>query len=139
MSTRTTVSEAKTTMYRSRWFMPAFCLFLGVLIFGAFWIGGDPGTGAVSGSVMVLLGAVFLFGGRRSETLSGIGGPGRDERFERIDVHATAIAGTVVIIALIVCWLYELTQGRDGMPYAALMAVGGVAYGLAVAFLRWRS
>jgi uncharacterized integral membrane protein len=45
---------------RSRWWMPAFCLFLGAVMFGA-------------------LAAVFAFG-RRSETLQGLGGPGRDER-----------------------------------------------------------
>jgi len=136
--TRTPVSE-ESAVYRTRWFFPVFCLFLGAIILAAFWIGGDPGTGLRSGAVMVVLGAVFFFGSRRSETLAGIGGPGRDERWQAIDVHATATSGVVIIVALIGCWLYELTQGQDGMPYAALMAVGGLAYALAVAWLRWRS
>jgi len=31
---------------RSRWWMPAFCVFLGVLILGAFWIGDRGATSA---------------------------------------------------------------------------------------------
>ncbi len=139
MSTTSTPMSKGHSVYRSRWFMPAFCLFLAALIFGAFWIGGDPGTGAQSGGILVALGAVFLFGGRRSETLRGLGGPGRDERWQMIDVHATAMTGVVLVVVVIGCWLYEIAQGRDGMPYAALGAVGGLAYVIAVAFLRWRS
>jgi hypothetical protein len=139
MSTTRSPMNEGPRLYRSRWFMPAFCLFLAVLIFGAFAIGGDTATGLRSAAVMVLLGAVFLFGSRRSETLAGLGGPGRDERWHAIDVHATALTGVVLVVALIGCWLYEVAQGRDGMPYAALCAVGGVAYVLAVALLRWRS
>jgi hypothetical protein len=35
-------------------------------------------------------------------------------------------------------WLYELANGDDGSPYGQLLAVGGIAYIAAVAFLRWR-
>ena len=40
---------------------------------------------------------------------------------------------------IIGAWLVEIAQGKDGSPYAQLGAVGGLAYVLAVAFLRWRS
>jgi hypothetical protein len=83
--------------------------------------------------------ALFYFGARRSETLAGIGGPTRDERWETIDVHATALAGVVVMVAVIGAFLVEVAQGKDGSPYFALGAVGGLAYILAVALLRWRS
>ena len=83
--------------------------------------------------------ALFYFGGRRSETLAGIGGPARDERWERIDLHATALAGIVLIIVIIGAFLVEVAQGKDGSPYSALGAIGGVAYILSIAFLRWRS
>ena len=46
MSTTRTPMSKGPAVYRTRWFMPAFCLFLGALIFGAFWIGGDTGDGA---------------------------------------------------------------------------------------------
>jgi hypothetical protein len=118
--------------------MPAFSVFLGVLMLGAFWIGGDPGEGALALGVMVALGAVFLFG-RRSETLQGLGGPGRDERWERIDIHATALAGMVLICVIIGAFLVDVASGGDGNPYGLLGAVAGIAYIVAVAVLRARS
>ena len=42
---------------RSRWWMPAFCLFLGAVMFGAFAIGGNVGQGAFSFGIMAALGA----------------------------------------------------------------------------------
>jgi hypothetical protein len=138
MSTNNPV-DAMNRLYKTRWFMPAFCVFFAALIFTAFAIGGDPGSGALSGSVLLIVGAVFYFGGRRSETLAGLGGPGRDERWAQIDVHATALAGAVLVLVIIGAWLVEIAQGKDGSPYAALGAVGGLAYIVAVAFLRWRS
>ena len=89
-------------------------------------------------AVLAALGAVFLFG-RRSETLQGLGGPGRDERWAMIDVHATALTGLVVILAIIGGWLYEIADGQDGEPFTWLGAVAGLAYILAVAVLRRRS
>jgi hypothetical protein len=41
---------------------------------------------------MTAFGALILFGGR-SETVRGLRGDGRDERFRQIDMHATALAG----------------------------------------------
>jgi hypothetical protein len=58
--------------------MPAFTVALGVAILVAAWAGGDPAFGAFGLGLMTALGAVFLLGGR-SETLSGLGRPGRDE------------------------------------------------------------
>ena len=122
--------DPMSRLHRTRWFMPAFALFLGALILGAYWIGGEPGAGAGGFGVMAVIAAVFFI---------GIGGPGRDERWERIDVHATAIAGVVLVTAIIVAWLVEVAQGGDGEPYTQLGAIGGLGYLLAVAFLRWRS
>jgi hypothetical protein len=140
MSTTTpTRTDPVNRLYRTRWFMPAFSVFLAAAIFVAYWIGDQPGTGAGGAAILVLLGAVFYFGGRRSETLSGLGGPGRDERWERIDLAATALAGIVVITAIIVAWLVDVAKGGDGSPYTQLGALGGLAYVLAVALLRWRS
>ena len=124
--------------WRSKWWMPGFSLFLGALILGAFWIGGDPWEGLWGFLVMAALGALFLFGSR-SETLRGLGGPGRDERWAMIDLSATAFAGFVLIGAIIGMWLYEIANGRDGNPYALLGAVAGVAYIAAVVWGRFRS
>src|SRR3954454_10317167 len=100
-------------LYRTRWFMPAFCVLLAALVFTAFAIGGNAGDGAVSAGVLVLLGAVFLSGPRRSETLAGLGGPGRDERWAQIDVHATVLAGVALLLVLIGAWRLEVGPGHD--------------------------
>jgi hypothetical protein len=130
-------TAANRPYYRRRWWMPAFSVFLGLLMLGAFWIGGDPGQGAGALGVMVVLGAVFLFG-RRSETLQGLGGPGRDERWEKIDIHATALTGLVLISVVIGAFLVDVASGGDGNPYGLLGAVAGVTYIVAVAVLRAR-
>jgi hypothetical protein len=118
--------------------MPGFCLLLGVVILAAFAIGGNLGQGLAVFAIMVALGVVFL-AGRRSETLQGLGGPARDERWAMIDMRATAFSGVAVILAVIGGWLYEVADGRDGSPFVWLAAVAGVAYILAVVILRRRS
>jgi drug/metabolite transporter (DMT)-like permease len=125
------------TMCRSRWFLPLFALALGGVVFGAQAIGGDPGSGLVSLGIMAFAGAVFLFGGR-GETIRGLRGDGRDERFQRIDIHATAFAGTVVITGVIVGFIVELAHGRDGNPFTWLGALGGIAYIAAIVAMRLR-
>jgi hypothetical protein len=123
--------------WRSRWSMPAFSVFLGLLILVASWIGDRRDDGLAGLGIMTAVGLLFLLGGR-SDTLAGLGGPRRDERWQSIDLRATATAGTVIVVAIIGSWLYELTQGRDGEPYVQLGALGGVAYIVAVAVLRLR-
>jgi drug/metabolite transporter (DMT)-like permease len=125
------------TMCSSRWFLPLFALALGGVVFGAEAIGGHPGDGLISLGIMALAGAVFLFGGR-SETIRGLRGDGRDERFQRIDIHATAFAGTAVIFAIIVAFVVELAHGHNGNPYSWLGAIGGIAYIAAVILMRLR-
>ena len=56
-----------------------------------------------------------------------------------IDLHASALAGFVVIAILVGAWLWELAHGRDGGQYSRIGALGGVAYILAIAYLRWRA
>ena len=125
------------TMCSSRWFLPLFALALGGVVFGAQAIGGHPGSGLVSLGIMALAAAVFLFGGR-SETIRGLRGDGRDERFQRIDIHATAFAGIVVIAAVIVGFIVELAHGHNGNPYSWLGALGAVAYVAAIVAMRLR-
>ena len=122
---------------RFRWFMPLFCLGLGVVVLVASWLGGQLGTGLYGLVVMTAFGIVLLLLGGRSETIRGLT-TGRDERFAQIDLRATAVAGLALIITLIVAWLVEIARGHSGNPYGWLGAIGGVAYILAVAFFRWR-
>jgi hypothetical protein len=122
---------------KSKWFLPLFAVALGVVVFVAQWIGGDPGSGLVSFAIMAGFGALVLLGGR-SETIRGLRGDGRDERFRRIDIHATAIAGLAVISAIIIAFLVELARGHNGSPYDWLGAIAGLAYLAAIVIFRIR-
>ena len=125
------------TMCRSRWFLPLFALALGGVVFGAQAVAGHPGSGLVSLGIMAAAGAVFLFGGR-SETIRGLRGDGRDERFRKIDIHATALAGLAVISAIIIASIVELAQGHGPGAYGWLAVVAGVTYIAAIIVFRIR-
>ena len=122
---------------RSKWFLPLFSVALGFVMLAAMWIGGNPSTGLQSLAIMTVFGALILLGGR-SETVRGLRGDGRDERFRQIDIHATALAGIVVLTSIIVAFIVEVARGHDGNPYGQLGAIGGLAYLVAIAFMRWR-
>ena len=127
-----------TTVLRTKWFMPTFAVAIGVLFLVVFWVGGDVGSGLWSLAVMSVFGVAILALGR-FDLVRGLRGDGRDEYWERLDIHATALAGLVTISLIIVMCLWEWAHGRDGSPYAQLGAIAGVAYIAAVAVLRWRS
>src|SRR5262249_2537217 len=116
---------------RSRWFLPLFAVALGAVVCAAQAVGGDVAGGLGSLGIRTAFGAVVLLGGR-SETIRGLRGDGRDERFRTIDVHATAFAGIAVITAIIVAFVIEVARGHDGQPYTWLGALAGVAYLVAV-------
>jgi hypothetical protein len=122
---------------KSKWFVPLVAVALGFGVFAAQWIGGDPGSGLVSLGIMTAFGALILVGGR-SETIRGLRGDGRDERFRMIDIHATALAGLAVILAIIIAFLVELAKGHSGSPYGWLGAIGGVTYLVAIIVFRLR-
>ena len=121
-----------------KWFLPAFCLLLGLGCLAAFWAGGNLRQGFFSLAVLGGLGVVFLVGGR-SETIRGLRGDGRDEYWERLDLTATALAGLVLISAVIAMCFWEWAHGRDGTPYAQLGAITGISYVVILAVLRVRS
>lgn len=125
-------------MTRTSWFLPMFSVGLGVAFLVAFWIGGQPGSGLWALGVMLVF-ALLIAAGGRFDLIRGLRGDGRDEYWARIDLHATALSGIVVISAVIVMCLWEWAHGRDGTPYSQLGAIGGVAYVLAIAGLRLRS
>jgi hypothetical protein len=117
--------------------VPLFSLAMGFVFLGIQWSNGDLGSGLGSFAIMGGFGAVILLGGR-SETIRGLRGDGRDERFRQIDVNATAFAGFVVIMLVIVGFLVELARGHNGNPYGWMGAIGGVAYLVAIAWQRLR-
>ena len=131
------IKNRSPAVVRSKWFMPAFCLTLGVVVLVASWLGGQLGSGVFGLVVMTAFGLVILLLTGRSETVRGLT-TGRDERFAQIDLKATAVAGLVLILTVIVAWLVEIARGHSGQPYDWLAAIGGVAYVAAVALFRWR-
>src|SRR3954454_3650614 len=124
-------------MTKTKWFLPLFAVALGLVMLAAQWVGGNPGSGLVSLGILTAFGTLILLGGR-SETIRGLRGDGRDERFRMIDVHASALAGLVVIAAIIIGFVVEIARGHDGNPYGWLGAVAGIAYLVAIAVLRFR-
>jgi hypothetical protein len=61
-----------------------------------------------------------------------------DERWRSIDLQATAFGGLVLVTAVIGAFLWEITHGRSGNP-SPLGAIAGIAYLVALVWLRWRS
>ena len=130
--------ETSRRVCSTRWFLPAFALFLGACLGGAQWKGGDLQTGLESFALFVVIATVFALGGR-SETIRMIRGDGRDERWARIDLAATALSGLAVITSVIVAGAWEWAHGRDGSPFVQLGAIGGVAYIVALVVIGKRS
>jgi len=126
-----------TAVDKTKWFLPGFSVAIGCAFLAALWAGGNPRDGVYSLGVMAVFGLLVLVGGR-SETVRGLRGDGRDERFARLDLVATAIAGNALIGIVIGAVIWEWAHGRDGTPYVQLGAVAGVVYLLAVGVLRWR-
>ena len=89
---------------------------LGLVFLAAFTIGGDVGGACGRSASWPRSGALFLFG-FRSETLRGLAGPGRDERWAGIDIRATAFAGMVTVAVVLGALVYEIAHGNDGSPY----------------------
>lgn len=130
---------AMDSWWRKRWWAPLCSLAVGAVVFAAFAIGGSAADGAKAFALFLGLAALFYFGSPRSDTLGGLGGAGRDERWAAIDLRASALGGFAVILATAGAWLYEIADGKDGSPYGQLLAIGGLAYIVAIVVLRWRS
>lgn len=131
------IKDASRAITCSRWLLPLFSLGLGIVVFVVSWVGGQFGAGLVSLAILAAFGLLILLLTGRNETVRGLT-VGRDERFAQIDQRATAVAGLVVLVTLIVAWLVATARGQNGHPYDWLLAISGLSYLLAIAFFRWR-
>ncbi len=127
-----------TAIHRTKWFLPGFSVLIGLIFFAGFWIGDDR-AGAVWSLALMSVVALLLLAGGRFDMVRGLRGDGRDEYWARLDVHATALAGSFAIGLILVMCVWEWAHGRDGSPYVQLGALTGVAYVASLGFLRWRS
>lgn len=134
MSTRT---ERRLDVMHSKWTVPVFSAIVGLVLLGALGIGHQLAAGLWSLGIMVIFGVAVLIGGR-SETVRGLRGDGRDERFAMLDLQATALAGLALMIAVIVAFIIDVAHGNSGEPYDWLGAIAGLAYIAAVIVLRVR-
>lgn len=120
-----------------RWAIPAVGVVGGVAYLVAGILGHALGFGLFGLALMLAAVAAMLLLRRRSETIQGLLDQ-RDERINAININATAAAGSVVVLAVLVGLVVSIATGHDGVPYAWLAAVGGVAYVLALVVLRLR-
>jgi hypothetical protein len=118
--------------------LPLQAVALAIVVFAAQSVGGDPVSGLESLGIMTAFGALILLGGR-SETIRGLRGDGRDERFRNIDIHATAASGLAMGLAIVTGSLVEFAQGHSPGVYGWLAAIGGVSYLIAVVVPRIRA
>jgi hypothetical protein len=111
----------------SKWLLPAVFVVCGLLVAGAALVAGDVGYALFAIAFFTAV-AIAIAAGGRSETIRGLRGDGTDERFRAIDLSATAFAGSVVILAVVIAFVVQIARGQDGNPYAWLAAIGGAAY-----------
>jgi hypothetical protein len=127
----------ETTM-GARWAMPAFGLLMGVLLFTASAIGGQPILGLGMFAVMAIYSAVLFVLGGRSETIGVLGGRPADERLAGFELAATAVAGTVAILVALGGFLWQIAHGESGSDFAVVAAAAGIGYLGALLWFRWR-
>lgn len=130
-------THSKATPVTTRWAVPGAAVVAGLAYLVAGMIGGDLSFGIVGLALMVGVGVVFVVASRWSETAAGLR-EGTDERINQIDRSASLVAGMTVLLVVLVMFVVEIAQGKDGSPYSQLGAVGGVTYVVALIWFRFR-
>lgn len=130
-------THSKATPVTTRWAVPGAAVVAGLAYLVAGMIGGDLSFGIVGLALMVGVGVVFVVASRWSETAAGLR-EGTDERINQIDRSASLVAGMTVLLIVLVMFVVEIAQGKDGSPYSQLGAVGGVTYVVALIWFRFR-
>ena len=127
----------ETTM-GARWGMPAFGLLLGVVLFAAAAIGGQPVVGIGMFAVMAIYSLVLVAFGGRSEIVGVLRGQPVDERLAGFNLVATAVAGIAAIVVALGGFVWQIAHGQAGTDFAVVAVVAGVGYLVALVWLRWR-
>lgn len=111
------------------------------LVFGAAGlIGGDPPwRAAISAAIPVGYALLVAIVGRRSETVSVLAGRPVDERWEHINLEASAWALGVTAVAILAAFIVADATAGEWMPYASMGAVMAVSYVGSLAVIRLRS
>jgi uncharacterized membrane protein len=109
------------------WVTAGICLVFGLAYLVAGAAGGHPVVGVAAFAIMLLVAVGTVIAGYRSETVRGLIDR-KDERFAGIDLRATAAAGQVLIVAVIIGAMVELARGHSGTPYIWLGGLAGLTY-----------
>lgn len=130
-------SHDKAPSVTTRWALPGVAALIGVAYLVAGVIGDDLSFGVFGLVLMLGAGAVFVVASKWSETAAGLRYR-TDERISQIDQSASLAAAMTVLLAVLVMFVVEIAQGKDGSPYYQLGALGGASYLVALAWLRFR-
>lgn len=127
----------KATPITTRWAVPGAAAIGGLAYLVAGASGYDLSFGIVGLAVMLGVAVVFVVASRWSETAAGLRDR-TDERINEIDRSASLFAGMTVLLVVLVMFVVEIAQGKDGSPYSQLGALGGVTYVITLVWLRFR-
>jgi hypothetical protein len=131
------MSTHESTVRNRKWVTPVTALVIGLGYLVAGVLGDNLEFGVFGLLLMVVTGGAFWLIGTRSETVAGLLDR-RDERINAIDASATQFAGMTTLVVVLGAFMVEIARGQDGMPYAALGAIAGVAYVVALVWGRLR-
>jgi uncharacterized membrane protein len=123
--------------WKSWWLLPLIYVALGVVILVAQSVSGDTRSGVVWFAVMAGVAALYALGGKY-QVIRQARGDFEDERDTSINRKAMAATGTILVIVLTGCIVFELARGNNPAPYSTLMAIGGVTYIAALLIQRYR-
>lgn len=113
---------------------------IGAAIAAADLAGGQaPYRAAVSFAIVLGYAAAVSVLATRSETISVLAGRPVDERWEHINLEATALALGVSGVVTLGAFLVAELMGRDPSAFAFMAAVMGLSYIGSVVVLRLRS
>lgn len=130
--------ESLTSRWHGWMLLPAIYIALGIVILIAQAIDGHAAAGFGWFVVMLAIGAIYGLGGR-FEIVRQARGDLADERDASINRRAMAATGTILVVVLTGCIVFNLARGDSPSPYSELMTIGGLAYLGSLIYLRYRS
>lgn len=107
------------------WVAPVLVASTAIPTFTAFWIGGNPRIGLAWSAVSLAFAAVLALG-TRVDALRILAGVDDDERVRDIDRRALAAMGTVLVVALVACFLVSAIRGESGLVFGLLLLLAEV-------------
>ena len=116
------------------WLVSALVAAVAVPTFAAFWIGGQPGLGAVWAGVNIAFALVIALG-RRNDTIRMLGGIEDDERARLLEYKAGTAMGFVLVVALVALFYAAAIRGENGIVYGGLLLLGEATRLVALAVL----